>query len=226
MSSRFFCDRCFNQFPNKPALEKHLEWCFNNEAVRIEFPRYKDKDGEELDCPVFLKFKKFNKSMRVPFVVYADFECFTEKIQTCYSDESRSFTNQYQHHKPSGFCYLIKCFDDELMKPKLVQYTAESVNEDISKKFIDSIEYEIRSIYKEFKFKKIKMTRKDEIAFQNAEICHICDQKLDNDKVRDHCHFTGKYRGTAHDYCNKNYQIPKFFPVIFQDMIHISLSRI
>ena len=219
MSSRFFCDRCFNHFPNKPALEKHLEWCSNNEAVRIEFPRYKDKDGEELDCPVFLKFKKFNKSMRVPFVVYADFECFTEKIQTCYPDESRSFTNQYQHHKPSGFCYLIKCFDDELMKPKLVQYTAESVNEDISKKFIDSIEYEIRSIYKEFKFKKkIKMTRKDEIVFQNAEICHICDQKLDNDKVRDHCHFAEKYRGTARDYCNKNYQIPNIFPVIFHNL--------
>ena len=218
-SSRFFCDRCINQFPNKPSLEKHLEYCSNNEAVRIEFPRHKDKDGVELDCPVFLKFKNFNRSMRVPFVVYADFECFTEKIQTCYPDDSRSFTNQYQHHKPSGFCYLIKCFDGEIMKPKLVQYTAESVNEDISKKCIDSVEYEIRSIYRKFKFKKkIKMTRKDEIAFQNAEICHICDQKLDNDKVRDHCHLTGKYRGAAHDYCNKNYQIPKFFPVIFHNL--------
>ena len=109
--------------------------------------------------------------------------------------------------------------DDELMEPKLVQYTAESVNEDISKRFIDSIEYEIRSIYRKFKFKKkIKMTCKDEIAFQNAKTCHICDQKLDNDKVRDHCHLTGKYRGAAHDYCNKNYQIPKLFPVIFHNL--------
>ena len=62
------------------------------------------------------------------------------------------------------------------------------------------------------------MTRKDEIAFQNAEICHICDKKLDNDKVRDHCHLTGKYRGAAQDYCNKNYQIPKFFPAIFHNL--------
>ena len=141
MSSRFFCDRCINHFPNKPALEKHLEYCSDNETVRIEFPKHKNKDGKDIDCPVFLKFKNFNRSTRVPFVVYADFEYFTEKLSTCYPDESRSFTNQYQHHKPSGFCYLIKCFDDELMKPKLVQYTAESANEDISKKFIDSIEY-------------------------------------------------------------------------------------
>ena len=105
------------------------------------------------------------------------------------------------------------------MKPKLVQYTAESANEDISKKFIDSIEYEIRSIYRKFKFKKlIQMNRKDKIAFQNAKTCHICDQKLDNDKVRDHCHLTGKYRGAAHNYCHKNYQIPKFFPVIFHNL--------
>ena len=62
------------------------------------------------------------------------------------------------------------------------------------------------------------MTRKDETAFENAEICHICDKKLDNDKVRDHCHLTGKYRGVAHDHCNKNYQIPKFFFVIFHNL--------
>ena len=186
--------------------------------MRIEFPKHKDKDGEELDCPVFLNFKNFNQNMRVPFVIYADFECYTEKLSTCYPNESRSFTNQYQHHKPSGFCYLIKCFDDELMKPKLVQYTAESVNEDVAEIFVNSIQREVTGIYKEFKpDKKKQMTRKDEIAFQNAEICHICDKKLDNDKVLDHCPLTGKYRA-AHDYCNKRYQIPKFFPVIFHNL--------
>ena len=124
-----------------------MEYCSNNKTVRIEFPKHKNKDGEALDCPVFLKFKNFNRSMRVLFVIYADFECYTEKIKTCYPDESRSFTNQYQHHKPSRFCYLIKCFDDKLMKPKLVQYTAESSDEDISKKFI--VQLNIKSeIYK------------------------------------------------------------------------------
>ena len=104
------------------------------------------------------------------------------------------------------------------MKPKLVQYTAESVNEDVAEIFVNSIQREVTGIYKEFKpDKKKQMTRKDEIAFQNAEICHICDKKLDNDKVLDHCPLTGKYRA-AHDYCNKRYQIPKFFPVIFHNL--------
>ena len=123
--------------------------------MRIEFPRHKNKDGEELDCPVLLKFKNYNRSMGVPFVIYAGFECYTEKLSTCYPDESRSFMNQYQHHKPSGYCYVIKYFNDEVMAPKLAQYTAESVDEDVAEIFVNSIEKEVMSIYKEFKSKKI-----------------------------------------------------------------------
>ena len=68
--------------------------------------------------------------------------------------------------------------------------------------------------------KKIKTTRKDEIAFKSATHCHICEEIISDkkDKVRDHCHHTGFFRGAAHDYCNKNYQIPKFFPVIFHNL--------
>ena len=69
------------------------------------------------------------------------------------------------------------------MAPKLVQYTAESADEDVAEIFVNSIPKEVISIYKELKSKKnIQMTRKHEIAYQNAEHCHICDQKLNNDR--------------------------------------------
>ncbi|EDO26269.1 predicted protein, partial [Nematostella vectensis] len=74
------------------------------------YPLKINKDGNAL----YLAFKNFNRKMRVPFVVYADFESFTENISTCSPDESKSFTNQYQKHKPSGYCYLIKCFDESI----------------------------------------------------------------------------------------------------------------
>ncbi|EDO35473.1 predicted protein, partial [Nematostella vectensis] len=106
---------CLNSFRCKQSLEKHSECCGNHEAVGIEMPKI-DKDG---NLP-HIKFKNYNRKMRVPFVVYADFESFTENIDTCSPDGSKSFTKQYQKHKPSGFCYLIKCFDGDISPPELV----------------------------------------------------------------------------------------------------------
>ena len=48
------------------------------------------------------------------------------------------------------------------------------------------------------------MTQEDEEDFQNTNICWFCDKEILDNKVRDHCHLTGKYRGPAHYYCNIN----------------------
>ena len=73
----------------------------------------------------------------------------------------------------------------------------------------------IRDILKDEK--KMIITKKQEVEFQNATICHICEKPIGNEtKVRDHDHITGLYRGCAHQSCNvnfnhKNFQIPVFF---------------
>ena len=54
--------------------------------------------------------------------------------------------------------------------------------------------------------------------FYNAKECFICNKSLGKVKVRDHCHITGEYRGAAHNSCNLNYKIPKFFPVFFHNL--------
>ena len=105
-SKMYFCHRCLNPFQTEKSLEKHLEYCAKNKEVRIEMPM--DEDGN----PKYIKFTNYNKKMRVPFVVYADFESFTEKMDTCSPDLRKSFTKQYQKHTPSGFCYLFKFFDE------------------------------------------------------------------------------------------------------------------
>ena len=170
-------------------------------------------------------FKNHYRKQRVPFVVYADFECFTQKIDTCQPNDGKSFTNRYQKHKPSGFSYLIKCFDDNLLSPKLVQYTADSPDDDVSRLFIESLEKDIKEIYNKFKIpKKMVMTRDDEIDFIYTTHCHICEDILEDTddknyrRVRDHCHLTGKYRGAAHSICNLKFRLPKFFPVIFHNL--------
>lgn len=84
---------CLNYFTSKIILEKHEEYCDTHEAVKIELP----KRGTTL------RFKNYNRSMRVPFVVYADFESFTQRLDTCQSNSENIYSKQYQ--MPSGLCY-------------------------------------------------------------------------------------------------------------------------
>ena len=65
------------------------------------------------------------------------------------------------------------------------------------------------------------MTREDWRTHNSATSCHICEKPLDGDVVRDHCHITGKYRGTAHNACNLKLRLnPKTtkIPVDFHNL--------
>ena len=208
---RFYCLRCLNSFYTAESLEKHDLYCSNHDVVKVELP------NEENNT---LSFNNYNKSMRVPFVVYADFEAFTQKLDDDKPrDNNSSYTAQYEKHSPSGFCYYIKCSFDESYDQK-VMYTKRSEDEDVSQIFVERLEYDIRRLYhRYYKFpKKMFLTEEDLDKFDKATKCHICDKPLGKDRVRDHCHLTGKFRGAAHNGCNINYKIPKFFPVIFHNL--------
>ena len=53
------------------------------------------------------------------------------------------------------------------------------------------------------------MTSEEEEIYNNSQICWICKQELNMDKVRDHCHVTGRFRGAAHNKCNINLRFPR-----------------
>ena len=62
------------------------------------------------------------------------------------------------------------------------------------------------------------MSEEDENNYQNSQNCWICNQKIIKDKVRDHCHITGKFRGSAHKECNSKLRIPIKLPIIFHNL--------
>ena len=62
------------------------------------------------------------------------------------------------------------------------------------------------------------MTQADEEIYNNTNECWICERDIIEDKLRDHCHITGKYRGAAHKKCNSLLRIPKKLPVIFHNL--------
>ena len=58
-----------------------------------------------------LKFQNYCKQISLPFVVYADFECFTKPLSTCEPYHYDSYTYSYQKHEPSGFFLYLKGLD-------------------------------------------------------------------------------------------------------------------
>ena len=105
---------------------------------------------------------------------------------------------------------------------KLVEYTATTEDEDVAQKFVDMLECEIKRIYHQFGISKKMIFRDKELReFERSTECWICGRgfKKDDIKVRDHCHYTGKYRGAAHNDCNLKCCKPKFIPVIFHNLI-------
>ena len=69
----------------------------------------------------------------------------------------------------------------------------------------------------------ILLTNEKQELYEKGNICYSYDEKFEdkgtNDKkyrkVRDHCHYTGEYRGAANSICNIEYSIPKEMTVIF-----------
>ena len=68
--------------------------------------------------------------------------------------------------------------------------------------------------------KNLIMSEEEEHLFQQSNSCWIRKKVIDNDeqKVRDHCHVTGKFRGAAHGNCNINLQLTKNVSVIFYNL--------
>ena len=209
------CLNCFNTFSLEKSFKEHTEICLTNDSVKIEMP----KKGT---C---IEFDKFGKKLKVPFVIYADFESYTERLTenvnpngtpNCVYDEEKSYTKKYQKHTPSAFCYYI-VYRGGIYK-KTVVYTGENVAEE----FCRHLEIETRDIYDKY-FKNIipmKITKADLDEWRQTDVCHICEEDICDDviKVKDHCHLTGKYRGAAHQDCNLKYKEPSFIPVVFHNL--------
>ena len=201
--TRNICLNCLNSFKCKQSLDKHKEYCYNNECIKTIMP----------EPNTYLRFKNFPNSEKVPFVVYADFEALIKEMDNCDPDPNKSYTKKYQKHEPISFTYYIKCFDNNVCEPILRTYTGK----DAMDVFIKWLEEDVKAIAN-IRPKKMIFTEEDKEQFNKSKICWICDEPFKGNKVRDHCHYTGRYRGPACNSCNLKYRKPKFIPVFFHNL--------
>ena len=71
-----------------------------------------------------IKYNQGEKSINMPFVVYADLECLLEKMSTCYNNPEKSSTTKINKHTPSGYSIFTHCSFDK-SKNKLNYYRGE-----------------------------------------------------------------------------------------------------
>ena len=211
---KHFCMYCLQCFSSEEVLKNHKDNCIQlNGEQAIKMP---DKSNNTL------KFNNFHKQQPVPFVIYADFEAITEKISGCRPNNNKSFTEAYQKHTDCGFGYkVVCCYDDKYTQPMKI-YRGEKAVYTFLEYMLDEVKYCKRIIKKEFN-KPLNMTKENEEEFQKADECHICNKKYtaDDIRVRDHCHITGKFRGSAHQECNLQLRLNPDkikIPVIFHNL--------
>ena len=202
------CLNCFNSFKTPDKLNNHKEYCYNNECVKIVMP----------PPGTFLRFKNFLHSEKAPFVIYADFECKIKTMDNCDPDPNKSYTKKYQKHEPISFSYYIISSIDRVYKSELRKYTKTKPEDaDAIDVFIKWLEEDVKAIANKEK-KEMIFTEEDRKQFNKASDCWICGEELGNDRVRDHCHYTGRYRGPAHNNCNLKYRKPKSISVFFHNL--------
>ena len=180
------------------SITKRLEWrCMPSNESTIEF-----YDGRN--------------QFKVPFMMYAESESIFMPIQGLAPDPNKPYINNVSQHIPSGWCIYSKFTYGDIKDP-LAIYRGE----DCVKKFCDHIMQEGHKLYHIFPEKPMDpLTNRQWISYERSRECYIC-YKLFNGfdpKVRDHCHYTGRYRGPAHRSCSLRYRIPHYIPVVFHNL--------
>ena len=161
-----------------------------------------------------IEFKNYFKQMLVPFKIYVDFESNLKAVEIYEGFYSKKF----QDHVPCSFACKVVCIDDKFTKP-IVAFRGKNAAHEFVKVILNKYEYCKKVMKKHFN-KNLIISEKEEEQFQSSNISWIFEKLIDFDdeKVRDHCHVTGKLRGAAHWSCKINLQLTEKVPVIFQNL--------
>ena len=201
-NKKYICRRCLNSYTSENMLIKHKEKCGDDNITTI-------KTSNELH-PYWKKH--FHKNP-LYFRIYANFEADNEKDNSIRGNKT---TNIYKQNPVLNGYHIISELD--VLRSN---YYKSPLGYDNVDWFVDEViklENKVSFYFKNTN-KDIIMTDKDEEDYRNDNICRFCEKNIESDKVRDHCHLTGKYRGPAHSKCNINVtqKQSNFIPFIFHN---------
>lgn len=210
------CDGCLTSFTSSDNLVSHQQNdCFH---VCTNLPSERDKRNNWFNKKVpsnELTFDNYDRKLRHPFVVYADFESFLNPIQSCVNNPNTSSTANIQKHEVYSFGYYIKCsYDDKLSIYRTYK------GENCGKTFMEFLKKDLQNICKNNTIVKspLPLTSENKANIAQSNHCYICDKDLNGDISISHNWHTGVYEGVAHELCCNKYRSPNFVPVFLHNL--------
>ena len=167
-----------------------------------------------------LKHNPGEKSLKASFVIYLDLECLLKKEQSFQNNPKKSYTEKKARYEPSGG----QCLQDvHLIHQKIDYYRGR----DCIAKMCKRLKEHAMKIINHKKKEMIPLTDEENKFYEEQEACNICEGKFctneddenykNRKKVKDHCHYTGKFRGAANSICNLRYKVPDNIPIIIHN---------
>ena len=146
-----------------------------------------------------LKYNYGEKSLKAPFLISFDNEVLLPKMSFSQNNPKKSYTEK-----------KIKA---HIFRLRMVFNLFIWVNKEQTWLF------QRRRLYKSLCEKFIPLAEEEKEVYKRQEVCHICKEEFCTDeneknKVRDHCNYTGKFRGAAYSICNLTYKVPKEIPIV------------
>ena len=93
-NGNFYRLNCFNSYSTNEKLNKHRNACENHDYCYVEMPEKNNK---------ILKYSYGEKSIKAPFIIYADLEYLLEKVSICHNNPEKSSTTKINKYTPSGY---------------------------------------------------------------------------------------------------------------------------
>ena len=151
----------------KIKLKKHKNACKYHDDCYVEIPKEDNK---------ILKYNHAEKSMKVPFTIYADLESLLEKLNTCHNNPKKLSTTKINKHKPSGYSLFTHCLLDTT-KNKFDYYRGKNCMKNFC---IDLTEHATKIINYE-KNRIISSTKEENKIHREQKLCYICKNGFTTD---------------------------------------------
>ena len=202
-NKKYICRRCLSSYTSENMLIKHKQKCGDDNLTTIKTSNKSHLYWE----------KHFHKNP-LYFRIYADFEADNEKDNTCIGNKT---TNIYKQNPVLNGYHIVSELEDILKS----DYYKSPLGYNNIDWFVDEViklENKMAFYFKNTN-KDIVMIDNDNEDYRNNDICQFCEKNIESDKVRDHCHLTGNYRGPSHNTCNINViqKQSNFIPFIFHN---------